>query len=35
MERMLASGEAVSGDLALLAGYGSGLGYAAQVVSLP
>jgi 3-oxoacyl-[acyl-carrier-protein] synthase-3 len=35
MERMLASGEAVSGSLALLAGYGAGLGYAAQVAWLP
>ncbi len=35
MERMLASGEVASGSLALLAGYGSGLGYAAQVAWLP
>ena len=35
MERMLASGEVASGDLALLIGFGSGLGYAAQVVELP
>ncbi|HUN31553.1 MAG TPA: beta-ketoacyl-ACP synthase 3 [Trebonia sp.] len=35
MERMLASGEVASGSLALLAGYGAGLGYAAQVVWLP
>jgi 3-oxoacyl-[acyl-carrier-protein] synthase III len=35
MERMLASGEVASGGLALLIGFGSGLGYAAQVVELP
>jgi 3-oxoacyl-[acyl-carrier-protein] synthase-3 len=35
MERMLASGEVASGGLALLAGYGAGLGYAAQVARLP
>jgi 3-oxoacyl-[acyl-carrier-protein] synthase-3 len=35
MERMLASGEVASGSLALLAGYGAGLGYAAQVAWLP
>jgi 3-oxoacyl-[acyl-carrier-protein] synthase III len=35
MERMLASGEVASGELALLIGFGAGLGYAAQVVELP
>jgi 3-oxoacyl-[acyl-carrier-protein] synthase-3 len=35
MERMLESGEAKSGDLALLIGFGAGLVYAAQVVVLP
>jgi 3-oxoacyl-[acyl-carrier-protein] synthase III len=35
MERMLASGEARSGDLALLLGFGAGLVYAGQVVVLP
>ncbi|HTU76722.1 MAG TPA: beta-ketoacyl-ACP synthase 3 [Trebonia sp.] len=35
MERMLASGTVASGSLALLAGYGAGLGYAAQVAWLP
>ena len=35
IEGMLASGEVASGSLALLAGYGAGLGYAAQVVRLP
>src|SRR3954454_9922135 len=35
MERMLESGEAKSGDLALLIGFGAGLVYAAQVVRLP
>jgi 3-oxoacyl-[acyl-carrier-protein] synthase III len=35
MERMLADGEARSGDLALLIGFGAGLAYAAQVVELP
>jgi 3-oxoacyl-[acyl-carrier-protein] synthase-3 len=35
MERMLASGEVASGGLALLIGFGSGLGYAAQVIELP
>jgi 3-oxoacyl-[acyl-carrier-protein] synthase-3 len=35
MERMLASGEARSGDAALLIGFGSGLVHAGQVVLLP
>jgi 3-oxoacyl-[acyl-carrier-protein] synthase III len=35
MERMLASGEARSGGTALLIGFGAGLAYAAQVVTLP
>ena len=35
MERALADGEAPSGGLALLIGYGAGLSYAAQVVRLP
>ncbi|MGZ4638262.1 MAG: beta-ketoacyl-ACP synthase III [Actinomycetes bacterium] len=35
MERMLEQGEAKSGDLALLIGFGAGLVYAAQVVRLP
>jgi 3-oxoacyl-[acyl-carrier-protein] synthase-3 len=35
MERMLAEGQAKSGDLALLIGFGAGLVYAAQVVVLP
>jgi 3-oxoacyl-[acyl-carrier-protein] synthase-3 len=35
MERMLETGEAKSGDLALLIGFGAGLVYAAQVVRLP
>jgi 3-oxoacyl-[acyl-carrier-protein] synthase III len=35
MERLLASGEVASGGLALLIGFGAGLGYAAQVVELP
>jgi 3-oxoacyl-[acyl-carrier-protein] synthase-3 len=35
MERMLASGEVARGSLALLVGYGAGLGYAAQVAWLP
>jgi 3-oxoacyl-[acyl-carrier-protein] synthase-3 len=35
MDRMLATGQAASGDLALLLGFGSGLVYAAQVVRLP
>ncbi|HEX6934959.1 MAG TPA: beta-ketoacyl-ACP synthase III [Actinomycetes bacterium] len=35
MERMLESGQAKSGDTALLIGFGAGLVYAAQVVVLP
>lgn len=35
MERMLREGQAASGDLALLIGFGAGLAYAAQVVVLP
>ena len=35
MERMLETGEAKSGDAALLIGFGAGLVYAAQVVVLP
>lgn len=35
MEALLSSGRASSGDLALLAGFGAGLAYAAQVVVLP
>jgi 3-oxoacyl-[acyl-carrier-protein] synthase-3 len=35
MDRMLAEGQARSGDLALLIGFGAGLAYAAQVVVLP
>ncbi len=35
MERMLAAGEAPSGGLALIIGFGAGLVYAAQVVRLP
>lgn len=35
MERMLQSGEAKSGDLALIIGFGAGLVYAAAVVTLP
>jgi 3-oxoacyl-[acyl-carrier-protein] synthase III len=35
MERLLASGEVPRGSLALVAGFGSGLGYAAQVIELP
>ncbi|WP_103502943.1 MULTISPECIES: ketoacyl-ACP synthase III [Streptomyces] len=35
MERMLASGQAKSGDTALLIGFGAGLVYAATVVTLP
>ncbi|MDQ1585255.1 MAG: 3-oxoacyl-[acyl-carrier-protein] synthase [Actinomycetota bacterium] len=35
MERMLESGEAKSGGTALLIGFGAGLVYAAQVVTLP
>jgi 3-oxoacyl-[acyl-carrier-protein] synthase-3 len=35
MERAVADGDAPSGGLALLIGYGAGLSYAAQVVRLP
>ncbi|MEZ5115402.1 MAG: beta-ketoacyl-ACP synthase III [Candidatus Nanopelagicales bacterium] len=35
MERMLQAGEIRSGDTALLIGFGAGLAYAAQVVTLP
>jgi 3-oxoacyl-[acyl-carrier-protein] synthase-3 len=35
MERMLATGQAKSGDVALLIGFGAGLVYAATVVTLP
>ena len=35
MEQLLAAGEAASGDLALLVGFGAGLTQAAQVVELP
>ena len=35
MERMLGSGEVASGGIALLIGFGAGLVYAAQVVTLP
>ncbi|MGB4324147.1 MAG: beta-ketoacyl-ACP synthase III [Candidatus Nanopelagicales bacterium] len=35
MDRMLETGEAKSGDTALLIGFGAGLVYAAQVVKLP
>ena len=35
MERMLEAGEAKSGEIALLIGFGAGLVYAAQVVVLP
>ncbi|NJP66521.1 ketoacyl-ACP synthase III [Streptomyces spiramenti] len=35
MERMLATGQAKSGDTALLIGFGAGLVYAATVVTLP
>jgi len=35
MERMLRDGEAPHGGLALLIGFGAGLSYAAQVVTLP
>ena len=35
MARMLETGEAKSGDLALLIGFGAGLVYSAQVVTLP
>lgn len=35
MDAMLQSGDATSGDTALLIGFGAGLAYAAQVVTLP
>ncbi|GAA2595686.1 ketoacyl-ACP synthase III [Streptomyces axinellae] len=35
MERLLATGQAKSGDTALLIGFGAGLAYAATVVTLP
>jgi 3-oxoacyl-[acyl-carrier-protein] synthase III len=35
MERMLESGEIKSGGLALIIGFGAGLVYAAQVITLP
>ncbi|WFE28848.1 ketoacyl-ACP synthase III [Solwaraspora sp. WMMD791] len=35
MDQMLASGEVNSGDTALLLGFGAGLAYASQVVTLP
>lgn len=35
MERLLATGEARSGDTALVIGFGAGLVYAATVVTLP
>ena len=35
LERMIADGEARSGDVALLVAFGAGLAYAAQVVTLP
>lgn len=35
LERMLAEGEAASGDVALMIAFGAGLAYAAQVVVLP
>ena len=35
MDRLLQSGEARSGDTALIIGFGAGLVYAAQVVTLP
>jgi 3-oxoacyl-[acyl-carrier-protein] synthase-3 len=35
MSRMLERGEAKSGDLALLIGFGAGLAYSSQVVRLP
>ncbi|MEU6216453.1 ketoacyl-ACP synthase III [Streptomyces sp. NPDC047022] len=35
MERLLATGEAKSGDTALVIGFGAGLAYAATVVTLP
>ena len=35
LDRMIAEGEARSGDLALLVAFGAGLAYAAQVVTIP
>jgi 3-oxoacyl-[acyl-carrier-protein] synthase-3 len=35
MEQLRCTGQVRSGDLALLLGFGSGLGYAGQVVRLP
>ena len=35
LERMIAEGEARSGDTALLVAFGAGLAYAAQVVTVP
>jgi 3-oxoacyl-[acyl-carrier-protein] synthase-3 len=35
MERMLEKGEIASGGTALLIGFGAGLAFAAQVVTLP
>jgi 3-oxoacyl-[acyl-carrier-protein] synthase-3 len=35
MDRMIAGGEVPGGALALLVGFGAGMGYAAQVVELP
>jgi 3-oxoacyl-[acyl-carrier-protein] synthase-3 len=35
MDRMLATGEAPHGGTALIVGFGAGLVYAAQVVTLP
>ena len=35
MEDLLSNGKAKPGDTALLLGYGAGLSYAAQVVTLP
>jgi 3-oxoacyl-[acyl-carrier-protein] synthase-3 len=35
MERLLTSGQAASGDAALLIGFGAGLSYAGAVVTLP
>ena len=35
MDALLASGEAKSGDTALIIGFGAGLVYAGQVITLP
>jgi 3-oxoacyl-[acyl-carrier-protein] synthase-3 len=35
IERMLETGEAQSGDLALIIGFGAGLVYAGQVIRIP